>query len=124
MQNYPSDYKELLKEINSLKEKLAIFEKKEMYTDSAVERTKEVYFVAKHNAEKIVIKAVNIAYDIKEKITSLISNLNPQDIEGSMVLLQNFKNDNSNYLGNHLDESRQRAKDIANDISEKIKTNV
>ncbi|AHI53110.1 hypothetical protein [Spiroplasma culicicola] len=67
--------KELLEKIEQLELKLESFHQKENYINNGVLKTKEIYEVARHNSERIIIKTIDIAYGLKQKLEEILKDL-------------------------------------------------
>ncbi len=70
------DAQALYKENKELKEEIEIFRKKQEYIDSGVLKTKQVYDIARYNAEKIITKAIEFVYDVKNDIENTLNKIN------------------------------------------------
>ncbi|ARU91420.1 hypothetical protein SCLARK_00789 [Spiroplasma clarkii] len=84
--------KDLLKKIHNLESQLQAYQNKEQYINDGVVKTKEVYDVARHNAEKIIARAVMIAHDLKADLNNLIDALEAdQSVANLRRLIQKYQ---------------------------------
>ncbi|QGS52139.1 hypothetical protein [Spiroplasma tabanidicola] len=107
---------ELLNEIEKLKKEINIYKEKEDYINQQLSRSQEMYKIAKHNAQKIIIKSVDIAYEIKdemEKCLNIIKN-QPNNFQS---IVEKFLEDN----GEVFNYSKEEVEEIAQKIVDNIK---
>ncbi|AXK51288.1 hypothetical protein [Spiroplasma alleghenense] len=69
-----------------LRQEVEVLRAKHKYLDEGVAKTKEVFDVANHNAEKIIMRALDFSFNVKQAITKLLLNL------------REFKDDEQNFL--------------------------
>ncbi|QEH62091.1 hypothetical protein SCHIN_v1c08960 [Spiroplasma chinense] len=109
------DEKELLKRIEDLEYKVDLYKQKEQYINNGVVKTKEVYEVARHNAEKIITKSVDMAFMIKKDIEEFLKRVdeNPQDLE---ILSKQFLDKNKEIFVFDKEEIKNIAKKIVENV--------
>ncbi|AGR42323.1 hypothetical protein [Spiroplasma diminutum] len=90
---------ELLLKIQELEKELENYKSREEYTKKGLERTKSVYEVARKNAEIIISKAVNLAYDLKNDIEETLVKIEQNPIDFT-IYLELFLNKNEHFINN------------------------
>ncbi|WP_338971335.1 hypothetical protein [Spiroplasma endosymbiont of Panorpa germanica] len=75
-----------------LRQELEVLRAKHQYLDEGVAKTKEVFDVANHNAEKIIMRSLDFSYNVKQAITKLLINLRDfkDDEQSFLQVIDNF----------------------------------
>ncbi|WP_339020449.1 hypothetical protein [Spiroplasma endosymbiont of Atherix ibis] len=101
MDNY-----ELEKKIRTLEKELENYKTREEYTKIGLERTKNVYEIARKNAEIIIAKSISLGQEFKKDIEEVILNIEANPIEFTKYLKE-FLDKNDHFL-NKKDESIEK----------------
>lgn len=108
------DEKALQQKIAELENELKTYRYKEDYINEGVIKTKEVYEVARHNAEKIISRAIIIAYDVKEKVVNFLTEFQDD------LSVENFKGLLDKYH-DIFQVNRNDIKEISQKLVDKVK---
>ncbi|WP_338969388.1 hypothetical protein [Spiroplasma endosymbiont of Labia minor] len=114
---------ELEEEIVHLKAELKLFEGQKNYLSEGVQKTKEAFEVARHNAEKIVMKAVDFSFLMRNKIVTLLKEIENAKTKNQTILtlIEDFIQKNSKIFRFTDDEQAKVAELITNQIVKAIK---
>lgn len=96
---------------------------KQRYIDELAKKTKEAYEIAQFNSEKIIMKAVNIAHSIQNKLSVLFEKLNSLDIDEAKKAIENFIKDNDLFYGNNPSEINHGVTLVTEKIREEFEQN-
>ncbi|QHX36849.1 hypothetical protein [Spiroplasma sp. BIUS-1] len=100
------DNLELLRKIDSLQKELDNYKKREEYTRNGLERIKDVYEIARKNAEIIISKSVALAHDFKKDIEDVLINIERNPVEFTKYL-QEFIDKNDHFLNNKDEQTKE-----------------
>ncbi|ALD66670.1 hypothetical protein [Spiroplasma cantharicola] len=90
---------DLLLKIKMLEKELDSYKNKEEYTKIGLQRTKNVYEIARKNSEIIISKAINLAYEFKKEIELTLQKINKNPLEFSQYL-QDFLKKHEYFIEN------------------------
>jgi regulator of replication initiation timing len=77
--------------------------------------------IIQNNAENIILKSINMAYDIRIQLKKMLESLKGKTYEEGVKIIINFVSDNKHFLGNDLTESKQAVKEFVNQLINDIK---
>ncbi|AGR41445.1 hypothetical protein [Spiroplasma taiwanense] len=106
---------ELQMKIKKLEKELENYYKKEEYTEAGIKKTKEVYDIARQNAEKIIFKAVTFTHDFKKSISETLY-LIQKDKNNFEKYVDEFIEKNNYFLTDEIDELKELIKKIVDKI--------
>jgi hypothetical protein len=77
--------------------------------------------IVQKNAENIIMKAINMAYDIRIQLKLILESLRGKTYEEGLQIISEFVENNKYFLGNDLRESRMAVHDFVQQIMKEIK---
>ncbi|QBQ07932.1 hypothetical protein SGLAD_v1c07330 [Spiroplasma gladiatoris] len=109
------DIQNLLKKIKSLEAEIKDYKLKDDYIKNGVERTTKLFEIANHNAQKIIVKSVEVAYGIKDEMQKCLNQIkeNPNNYQ---EIVEKFLFDNGEIFSYNKKEIEDIAKKIVEDM--------
>ncbi len=112
------DNSELLLKIKLLEKELESYKNKEEYTKIGLQRTKNVYEIARKNSEIIISKSINLAYEFQKEIELTLQKINKNPLEFSQYL-QEFLAKHEYFINNKDQKIDQYLEEIINKLNKK-----
>ncbi|AHI54000.1 hypothetical protein SSABA_v1c05960 [Spiroplasma sabaudiense Ar-1343] len=117
---YFANLKFLQDENLHLRQEIEVLQAKHKYLDEGIAKTKEVFDVANHNAEKIIMRALDFSYNVKQAITKLLLDLrkHKKDEQVFLQIIENFLDKNEKIFSFDKNEISTVAKIIKSELLE------
>lgn len=106
-----------------LEEELKWYRKKEKFSNETVAKTKEVYDIARHNSEKIILKSIELAYSVLNDINQILDISKENNIEKIKEELKIFQQKHKFILEEDINDDQQFAEEFAEKIALQIVDN-
>lgn len=77
--------------------------------------------IIQNNAESIILKSINMAYDVRIQLKKMLESLKGKSYEDGIKIIIDFVSDNKHFLGNDMKESKRAVKEFVDQLVRDIK---